>query len=56
MTSNQGFMYSVLLGINTAVPNQYLKLTKIDYDETNKIMFKKDKPIIIEKKTTNLII
>ena len=32
MTSNQGFMYSVLLGINTAVPNQYLKLTKIDYE------------------------
>jgi type IV pilus assembly protein PilN len=32
MTSNQGFMYSVLLGINTAVPNLYLKLTKIDYE------------------------
>ena len=32
MTSNQSFMYSVLLGINTAVPNQYLKLTKIDYE------------------------
>lgn len=32
MTSNQGFMYSVLLGINTAVPNQYLKLTKIEYE------------------------
>ena len=38
MTSNQGFMYSVLLGINTAVPNQYLKLTKIDYEGGNELI------------------
>ena len=38
MTSNQSFMYSVLLGINTAVPNQYLKLTKIDYEGGNELI------------------
>ena len=38
MTSNQGFMYSVLLGINTAVPNQYLKLTKIDYEGDDELI------------------
>ena len=38
MTSNQGFMYSVLLGVNTAVPNQYLKLTKIDYEGGDELM------------------
>ena len=38
MTSNQSFMYSVLLGINIAVPNQYLKLTKIDYEGGNELI------------------
>jgi type IV pilus assembly protein PilN len=38
MTSNQSFMYSVLLGVNTAVPNQYLKLTKIDYEGGNELI------------------
>jgi type IV pilus assembly protein PilN len=38
MTSNQGFMYSVLLGINTAVPNQYLKLTKIEYEGDDELI------------------
>ena len=32
LTSNKTFMYLVLLGINDAIPNQFLKLTKIDYD------------------------
>ena len=32
MTSNLGFMYSVLLGIKTAIPNDNLVLTKIDYE------------------------
>jgi type IV pilus assembly protein PilN len=38
MTSNQSFMYSVLLGINISVPNQYLKLTKIDYEGGNELI------------------
>lgn len=36
LTSNQSFMYTVLVGINSAVPNQ-LKLTKIDYQGGNEI-------------------
>ena len=36
LTSNQGFMYTVLVGINSAVPTQ-LKLTKIDYQGGNEI-------------------
>ena len=36
LTSNQSFMYTVLVGINSAVPNQ-LKLTKIDYLGGNEI-------------------
>jgi len=38
MTSNQSFMYSVLLGVNISVPNQYLKLTKIDYEGGNELI------------------
>jgi type IV pilus assembly protein PilN len=38
MTSNQSFMYSVLLGINISVPNQYLKLTQIDYEGGNELI------------------
>ena len=34
MTSNQEFMYSVLEGINNSIPNQYLKLSKIDFENT----------------------
>jgi type IV pilus assembly protein PilN len=37
LTSNQGFMYSVLLGINAAIPSSYIKLTEIDYFGGNKI-------------------
>ena len=37
LTSNQGFMYSVLLGINAAIPSSYIKLTEIDYLGGNKI-------------------
>jgi len=37
LTSNQGFMYSVLLGINSAVPGRSLKLTKINYEGGNEI-------------------
>lgn len=37
LTSNQGFMYSVLVGINAAIPSSYLKLTEIDYFGGNKI-------------------
>ena len=29
LTSNQGFMYSVLLGINASIPSSYIKLTQI---------------------------
>jgi type IV pilus assembly protein PilN len=36
LTSNQSFMYTVLVGINSAVPTQ-LKLTKIDYQGGNEI-------------------
>jgi type IV pilus assembly protein PilN len=38
LTSNQGFMYSVLLGINSSIPSSYLKLTKIDYLGGNEII------------------
>lgn len=38
LTSNQGFMYSVLLGINSSIPSAYLKLTKIDYLGGNEIL------------------
>ena len=38
MTSNQSFMYSVLLGIKTAIPNDNLVLTKIDYEGVDKLM------------------
>jgi type IV pilus assembly protein PilN len=38
LTSNQGFMYSVLLGINSSIPSAYLKLTKIDYLGGNEII------------------
>jgi len=31
LTSNQRFMYSVLLGINASIPSQSLKLTKVNY-------------------------
>ena len=31
LTSNQGFMYAVLVGINSAIPGSSLKLTRIDY-------------------------
>tara|TARA_B110000238_G_C16116695_1_gene435198 strand:- start:303 stop:1955 length:1653 start_codon:yes stop_codon:yes gene_type:complete len=37
LTSNQGFMYSVLVGINAAIPSSYIKLTEIDYFGGNKI-------------------
>ena len=37
LTSNQGFMYSVLVGINAAIPSSYIKLTEIDYLGGNKI-------------------
>jgi type IV pilus assembly protein PilN len=38
LTSNQGFMYSVLLGINSAIPaGQALKLVKVDYKGGNEI-------------------
>ena len=37
LTSNQSFMYSVLLGINAAVPNQSLKLTKIEFLGSNEV-------------------
>jgi type IV pilus assembly protein PilN len=37
LTSNQRFMYSVLLGINSAIPGNSLKLTKIDYSGGNEI-------------------
>ena len=37
LTSNQGFMYSVLVGINAAIPGSSLKLTKIDYTGGNEI-------------------
>jgi type IV pilus assembly protein PilN len=37
LTSNQSFMYSVLLGINSAIPGSSLKLTKIDYSGGNEI-------------------
>ena len=38
LTSNQGFMYSVLLGINSAIPSgQALKLVKVDYKGGNEI-------------------
>jgi len=37
LTSNQGFMYSVLVGINSAIPGSSLKLTKIDYSGGNEI-------------------
>jgi type IV pilus assembly protein PilN len=45
LTSNQGFMYSVLLGINSAIPGQSLKLVKVDY--------KGDSEIQIEGMSTN---
>ena len=38
LTSNQGFMYSVLVGINAAIPSSYIKLTEIDYFGGNKII------------------
>jgi len=38
MTSNQSFMYSVLLGIKTAIPNNNLVLTKIDYEGVDKLI------------------
>ena len=38
MTSNQEFMYSVLIGINKAIPNQYLKLSKVDFDDLQGVM------------------
>jgi len=38
MTSNQSFMYSVLLGIMTAKPNAELVLTKIDYEGADTLM------------------
>jgi type IV pilus assembly protein PilN len=38
MTSNQSFMYSVLLGIMTAKPNAELVLTKIDYEGVDTLM------------------
>jgi type IV pilus assembly protein PilN len=37
LTSNQRFMYSVLLGINSAIPGNSLKLTKIDYSGGNEM-------------------
>ena len=37
LTSNQRFMYSVLLGINSAIPGNSLKLTKINYSGGNEI-------------------
>ena len=37
LTSNQGFMYSVLLGINSAIPGQSLKLVKLDYEGDSEI-------------------
>ena len=37
LTSNQGFMYSVLVGINSAIPGSSLKLTKINYSGGNEI-------------------
>ena len=40
LTSNQGFMYSVLLGINSSIPSAYLKLTQIDYLGGNEILIK----------------
>jgi len=37
LTSNQGFMYSVLVGINSAIPGSSLRLTKIDYSGGDEI-------------------
>jgi len=37
LTSNQSFMYSVLVGINASIPGRSLKLTKIDYPGGNEI-------------------
>jgi len=37
LTSNQGFMYSVLVGINSAIPGSSLKLTKIEYSGGDEI-------------------
>lgn len=38
MTSNQEFMHSVLIGINNSIPNQYLKLSKINFDDLDGVM------------------
>ena len=38
LTSNQTFMYSVLVGVNASIPNKSLKLTKIDYQGGNVLM------------------
>jgi type IV pilus assembly protein PilN len=38
LTSNQRFMYSVLVGINSAIPGNSLKLTKIDYSGASDIV------------------
>jgi len=40
LTSNQSFMYSVLLGINSAVPGRSLKLTSIEYTGSNQVNIK----------------
>ena len=37
LTSNQVFMYSVLQGINSAIPGRSLKLTKIEYNGGSEI-------------------
>ena len=38
LTSNQRFMYSVLVGINSAIPGNSLKLTKIEYSGGNDVV------------------
>ena len=38
LTSNQVFMYSVIVGVNSAIPNKSLKLTKIDYQGGNELL------------------
>jgi len=40
LTSNQSFMYSVLIGINAAVPGRSLKLTSIEYTGNNQVNIK----------------
>jgi len=40
LTSNQSFMYSVLVGINAAIPGRSLKLTSIEYTGSNQVNIK----------------